>query len=483
MLTMKSKTSPFKPWSIFFAFAAFVMLAGCDEDPPLPDNLVQFESGELGFASDEQTLTVNIPFSREASTDTEISLTAELVGVSYETEFTTSPAMDGNSLVIPVPKGATQVSFDINKEEDVLLDGDETIAFTLATVGNDLVPGERSALVVSFSEILADEGTMDPNVGGQEQPNKVFIDLSANRQTSVHRSDWDLGFYMAAGEFRVILNSASSMMARALDKNDLNAVTAEDTTGWGQQLSTDAVFAAITSGPPPAWVSEATSWIDDPAGDLSATAIAEIAAAASDNNVFIVNRGAHPDGTPRGWKKVRIIRNGDNYTLQHADIDATSFTSIDITRDEEFLFNYVKFETGVVEIEPKKEKWDIAFTVFTNTTAFGPGLTVPYVFNDVVIQNRFDTETAELLTATAGTYEDFDEADLAGVTFGTSQINIGSSWRSGGGPGSGPALKEDRFYVIKDSAGNIYKLKFTALTQNGERGRPQFQFALVSQGV
>src|SRR5690606_16521049 len=100
--------------------------------------------------------------------------------------------------------------------------------------------------------------------GGPQQPNKVFVDLSANRQSYVNRSDWDLGFYMAEGQFRVILNSSSSMMARALDKNNLNDVTAADTIGWGVQLSTDAVFAAVTSGPPPAWIADAIDWIDDP---------------------------------------------------------------------------------------------------------------------------------------------------------------------------------------------------------------------------
>jgi hypothetical protein len=99
-----------------------------------------------------------------------------------------------------------------------------------------------------------------------------------------------------------------------------------------------------------------------------------------------------------------------------------------------------------------------------------------------VIQNRYGTETAELLVSNVGSYEDFDEGDLSIVTFGTSQVNIGSKWRSGGGPGSSPALKEDRFYLVKDSDGNIYKLKFTALTQNGERGRPQIQFSLIKKG-
>ncbi len=72
-------------------------------------------------------------------------------------------------------------------------------------------------------------------------------------------------------------------------------------------------------------------------------------------------------------------------------------------------------------------------------------------------------------------------ANIAGLTFGSSQVNIGSSWRSGGGPGSSPAVRADRFYVVKDADGNYYKVKFTALTTNGERGKPQLQYALVKK--
>lgn len=466
-----------------FGLAALVFLGSCDEDPPLPDNRVEFESDALGMSPDEETIPLSIRLSREASVDAEITLEATLTAITYGVEFETQPAMEGNILVLPVTKGQTEVTVEVVKKEGVLLDGDEQILFAITGAGSDLVIGERKELLLSFSEILAEEGVMDPNVGGQSQPNVVFVDLSANRQTTVVRSGWDLGFYTADGEFRVVLNASASMMARALNKTDLNAVTAADTTGWGAQLSTDAVFAAITSGgAPPAWVSEATRWIDDPSGDMSGTAIAEVSASADNNRVYIINRGKNPDGSPRGWKKIRVLRNGDGYTLQHADIGATTFASVEVTRDNTYLFNYIHFETGPVAVEPQKDRWDIAFTVFTNTAAFGPGLTVPYVYNDIVIQNRYETGTAELLTATAGSYDAFGEDDLANVTFESNQLTIGANWRSGGGPGAGPALKDDRFYVIKDADGNVYKLKFTALTQNGERGRPQFQFALIKKG-
>ncbi|MGK4567199.1 HmuY family protein [Flavobacterium sp. 3HN19-14] len=53
---------------------------------------------------------------------------------------------------------------------------------------------------------------------------------------------------------------------------------------------------------------------------------------------------------------------------------------------------------------------------------------------------------------------------------------IGSNWRA-----TVPlALKTDRFYVIKDVAGNVYKLKFTAMQNaEGERGHVSFEYKLL----
>lgn len=471
--------------SFGFRILALVGLLGmisCEDELQLPDNVIGFESSELGISSDEAEITVNINFSREATEPGTLLVTLTPNGVTYGTEFTTDPAAENNTINLAVEKGASLVSFRLIKVADALFDGDEQIEFTLESSVPSLILGEKNTFKLTFAEIISEGARMDPNVGGNDQPNKVFVDLSANRQTSLSRSAWDLGFFTAEGEFKVVLNSSSAMLARALDKTDLNAVSAADTTGWGVQFSTDAIFAAVL-GPPPAWINQAVNWIDAPSGDMNATAIASISATEADNKVYIVNRGENPDGSQRGWKKIRILRNGTGYTLQHADINATSFQTIEVTRDNAYLFNYINFDAGLVSVEPKKSQWDIAFTVFTNTTAIGgPGSAlIPYVFLDVVVQNRFEVQTVEVLNTTVA-YENFGEANLGGLAFGTSQINIGSKWRTGGGPTSSPALRTDRFYVIKDAAGNIYKLKFTALTQNGERGRPQFEFALVAKG-
>ena len=82
----------------------------------------------------------------------------------------------------------------------------------------------------------------------------------------------------------------------------------------------------------------------------------------------------------------------------------------------------------------------------------------------------------------AKSYDAFAEADIAGQTFSSLQTAIGSDWRSGGGPSSAPAVRTDRYYIIKDGNNNYYKLKFTALTDAGVRGYPSIEYALVKRG-
>ncbi len=476
---MKNRLKNNKPGSallMVLGVAVLIFFSSCEDDPQLPDNLIEFESTQLGFASDEDALTININFSRPTSQVSTITLSVAPTDINYGVDFTTSPEAAANTIELNVASGVSQVSFSVAKVAGVLLDGDEFIMFSIASVGDGLVLGTSTQLELSFAEIVAEQSIMNINGGGPTYPNKVFIDLSANRQTAVDRTTWDLGFYMG-NDFRVILNSSVTMMARAIDKTDLTAVTAADTLGFANEM----IIGANSSA-------QAMAWIDDPAGDLTKTAFSEVTANSLENKVYIINRGAaNPPSDPsepiptRGWKKVRVLRNGNGYTIQHADIAATTFQEIQLTKDDSYLFKYISFSTGAVVIEPQKNRWDIAWTGFTNSTALGPpgSPLIPYYFQDIVLQNRNSAETAQLLIANAGSYENFTEANLTGVLFTSSQVGIGASWRSGGGPGTAPAVRSDRFYLAKDAEGNIYKLRFTALTQDGQRGRPQIEFALL----
>jgi hypothetical protein len=464
------------------AIGALVFFSSCKEDPELPENIIAFQSAELGIAETETELDITLILSRAATETTQVTISIEEEGLLYNTDYTTTPAAVANVITIPVAAGSTEVSFTVTKTEIALFDGDESLEFTITNVPASLVIGANNQLELSFAEIVAASGIMEINGGGATFANKVFIDLSANRQTAVARTSWDLGFY-TDDEFRVILNSSNGMMAYALDKTDLSTVTNADTAVLRNRLSFDAVFAAITSNEVPEWVSSAVNWIDDPTGDLTKTAIMQVSATASENKVYIINRGSGV-GAPApslGWKKVRILRNGNGYTLQHADINSNTFSEIQITKNDDYEFQYVSFTTGSVPVEPVSDRWDIAWTHFGNTTNFGSG-PVPYYFPDVILQNRNEVETVQVLTSTKS-YEAFSEADLATLVFGAqNQLKIGTNWRTGGGPGGPATIRTDRFYIIKDEDENYYKLKFTALTTGGERGKPQIEYALVKKG-
>lgn len=460
--------------------AATLIFSSCGEDIKLPDIKIQFESNVSGIAAADKSLVVKINLSRAASNDVTATVSVKSASLVYGSDFTTIPAAVANVITLTIPKGETSASITLTKVEGVGFSGDETIEFEVTSVEGSPVIGDNSKITVTFSEITVASATMEIQGGGPTYPNRVFIDLSANRQTAVKRDTWDLGF-SSGTDFRVILNSATGMMAYALDKTDLNAVTKADTAVLRNRLSMAAVFAAI-SGPPPApdWVSSAINWIDDPAGDRTKTAIASISATASENKVYIINRGSGP-GSPEtnlGWKKIRVIRNSNGYTLQHADISATTFSEVQITKSTEYDFQYISFANGAVSVEPMSTRWDIAWSGFSSSTPFSSGI-VPYYYQDIILQNP-DVQTVQVMTSTK-TYDAFGASDVASLDFGAqSQIKIGNTWRSGGGPSGGPTLRTDRFYVLKDSEGNIYKLRFKDLFNNGERGRPKVEFALIN---
>ncbi len=327
----------------------------------------------------------------------------------------------------------------------------------------------------------------DPNVGGATQPNQVWIDLSeidpvtkGPVQTFTKRTDWDLALY-SGSSFKVVLNS-SIMMAAAKIPNvtDFNQVTEATVTTLKTQVQV-ANFNPANE-----------VYIDDVKGDFPSgyTAIEEIKANDSENGIYLVNMGKEiytgsvatgsvtTGGDNRGWKKVQIIRVGDGYKVKSADIDGSNYYEVTVTKNVAYNYNFVSLKNKKeIFIQPEKSKWDICFTVFTNTIT-GAG---SYVYADFVNNNNVGGVGAYQVMVTSGSgvdaYNNFKLADVDQSKFIYNDHRvIGANWRN---PVSTNGLEVygDRFYIIKDSNGYYFKLKFTRLTNlQGERGFPQFEY-------
>lgn len=462
-------------WSLILAVALLGVLNACDDDePPLPDNTVNFESSaELGFEDDESEKTINIVLDRETTVETTITVSLAATGVTYSDQFTTEPAAIGGSLTLTVPAGSTQTSFKVVKVAGLLLDNAAEVTFTIASAAEPLFVGSTAVTrKVSFAPIISqgssefqlNGGTVDASFTAT---NAVYVDFSGNAQTSVDRTLYDLAFYSGA-EYRVMLNYTSNATALVLDKNDIDAVTSADADG---KSLAPGPGANATIGLYDAW-----TWTSD----LTQTVIAEVSATDADNKVYLFKPAApNGDNTDKAtWYKIRILRNGTTgYTLQYARLDATTHSTIAITKNADYNFTFASMATGnTISFEPKKANWDMVWSYAAYYTQ-----NFAYAFNDFVLTNNTAGVTAVKVTATGTlTYDSFKEADLAGLDFSNKRDAIGSGWRS-----TSTGIIKNQFYVVKDGAGNYYKLNFVSMgvaSDGGTRGKPVIQYALVKKG-
>lgn len=319
----------------------------------------------------------------------------------------------------------------------------------------------------------ASDGFIEINGGGATFPNMAFINLRTGEQTTVQRQRWDLAF-SSGSDFRVLINGTTGAMAYETSATDLNQVGEAQAADLRSSGGLDMTFNNM----------EAILRVDNPANPLNQPIISPVSAVQADNKVYILNRGSM-GADERPWKKIRIVQQNGRYLLQHADLNATTFNTLEIQKDADFNFVYVSFEQGKVDVEPKKSDWDFVWNAGTSTTPFPQAVngTLAYFFQDLVFHNIYGGVTAVQVLESEISYDNFNESHLSGLTLvADNRLTIGSNWRGGGGPNMAPTIRNDRFYVVKDARGNFYKVRFLSLTRDGERGRPSFEYALVKAG-
>lgn len=450
----------------FLIVCGIVVLGACKEEVALPDNLAGFTTTTQGIDGEEATVQISLSRATEVAVPINIQLTPVLV--TYDKEFVTEPAATNNVLTLTVPAGQSGVSFKVKKKANVFLNGDETLTLKMTSVGSPVLTGLNTELKLSFAAITSTGSTLTLEGKTAESPyaNTVYADLSANAATPINRKSWNLGFYQG-GQFRVVLNPGYQSSAAPTAKTDITAVVLADTAsvpnldfapgGEGTLALTDA-------------------WD----GDLTKTVFAEVSATETQNKVYLVS--FEGSKTKSKWFKVKVNRNGEGYKVQFARIGETSIQTVDIPKNADVNFSFLSLESGkTVSVEPRKVNWDIAWGYSTSNAGTVPP--TPYWFQDFVLLNyNAGAEAAEVLESNVS-YANYTEANIATTIFVKTRDTIGSKWRVTS-PGSTTGIRKDRFYVIKDPLGNIYKLKFVSMglgADGGERGRPVIEYKLVKK--
>ena len=457
-------------------------VAACQEDDSVVNN------NSVSFTEQNDTLvgdaaTVDIVFMNPTAAAGTLTVSVTPTNVEYGTDFSTSPEAVEDEITIPFEANTTSLQLNITGLTAAFEGQQKSILLQISSssLGGIAIPAATSSVQIVFVESPVAINTINVNSGGATVPNQVYVDLSSGMQTSVLRTRWDLGFF-SGSEFRVALNGSINMAVKQLATTDMTEnIAIDETVAVGEDTG-----SGISNGN--------IMYTDDPSGDINQTAIV-VAETEADNKVYLVNLGYNIStespidgevdayGTPRGWMKIRVLRDGEGYKLQYAEPDALTFTEVLIPKSEGFNFTFFSFDTdAIVSVQPQTDQWDLNFTSFTDHVNSG-GMYSLGVQDFVVTNVRGGTQVYEVLISAGIAYEDFELANVDASLFDTAAANdqrvIGSNWRNEGTP---PTVKEDRFYVLRDAAGNIYKLRFLSLMNDaGIRGFTSFEYSLLQE--
>jgi hypothetical protein len=451
---------------------SIAILTSCSKDALFIEDpfVVAFQETSGKLLDIDTQKDIKLIYSETAYEQSIVKIRITTENVLYGRDFITIPAAEGNELSVPININEIENKFQIvelnNSFTDVM-----KITFSISSIEQD-----NANIQGNVSHELSDSaylgGVFYPTIGGPNEPNQVYVDLSSNKETVVRRDVWDLGFY-GGEEFRVTINGSLYMAVSALTNTDINSVNS---------LSVAALQPLVAVG---TFDPENKVYVDGPNGNILETAISEISEDDFKNPVYLLNLGVEigttqPNtgsvaiaGESRGWKKIRILRDGNGYILQYADLDATTYNEISISKDADFNFSFFSFKTNkIVNVQPPKLQWDISFTVFTNIIAQAGS----YGFSDFSLHNRKGGVTSYSLVDNTISYKNFTATNVNETLFQESQIVIGSSWRNV----FDRTVNSNIYYVLKDANNNYFKIRFLDLTnENGERGFPRFEYTLL----
>jgi hypothetical protein len=275
--------------------------------------------------------------------------------------------------------------------------------------------------------------------------NQIWYSLQKDSVISMNlKTDWDLAFESSPEGWRIMLNGAKAMRAYRTTASSLAEVQ-----------STGSDFATASQA-------------DMPSGNPDSTAIGNWK---ESNPVYIINRGYGLDGKTLEHYKLKIIsEDAASYTFEYAALKSTEVLQGTVYKNGEYNYTAFSFESRrQLTIEPKKTDYDLCFTQYTHL------FLDPVMYYQVsgVLHNAYNTRVARIPD------KDFRQitiADTMAYHYETRRDRIGYDWKSFDLNRNLYTVNTRLCYIIHDSRGVYYKLRFIDFLNAGVPGYPRFEF-------
>jgi len=332
----------------------------------------------------------------------------------------------------------------MKKEKYILL-----VIFTMMTVLSSCFKKDEA-----ISPFQASGNTI--SIAQSIYTNQIYFAFSSDSIIKINANeDWDLCFESAPSGWHIRVNSANYLGIYRTASNDFSQVQ---------------------------FTLNNKSWkYDKSSGNIDSTAVGtwvnmQVSPSVYTNQVFLI--GQYDGITYNASKKLQFTMvNDTSYRFSYADLNGNNPKDVLIRKDTSCNYTYYSISTQKqVTIEPKRTDWDMVFTQYS-TTLYSNGAPVDYFVRGVLI-NPYKVQVAADSTRV---YENIGISNLSEFNFQTNWDAIGYNWKSvvvnALANTAKYTVRDNYFYVVRDTKGVYYKLKFLSFfNTKGDPGYPAFEF-------
>ncbi|MCX6282508.1 MAG: hypothetical protein NTU51_11165 [Bacteroidetes bacterium] len=263
------------------------------------------------------------------------------------------------------------------------------------------------------------------------------------------RTKSDLGFECSPSGYHIILNAADFM--RIADMGIRPFGEAVDTSGarWKFDKS-DGNQDSIATG----------QWFSLVNGDT-----------VSNGHVWVLDLGRDTAGLHLGLRQLVFdsLKHGIYY-LRYCGIRGGTVSPVSVQKDPSvnYLFYGIRSGEGVIPLEPSKSRYDLLFTQYTTLLYTSEGAAYPYLVTGV-LSNRNGVKVA---IDTVNSFSSIDLSIARTMNYTDAMDAIGYDWKVYNFTADSYTVRTNLAYIITNSQGYFYKLRFVSFYSGGVKGYP-----------
>ncbi len=282
---------------------------------------------------------------------------------------------------------------------------------------------------------------------GLNYKNQIWYKLNSNKAVNTNsRNDWDLAFESGDKGNHVLLNSAKLMFAACTKKQNFADVTINDTIGFSAKKKCDDISVLNSS---------VIGIFDN-----------------INSSVYIVDLGVDENNHAIGLKKLQLLENTfTKFKLKFSNLDGSDFHETEFSKDNNYNYLYFSLLQNTLQtnVGVTKEAFDLEFTQFTYVFDT-MGQRLPYLVQGVIINNN----KVEVSKISGKTFESISIKDTLLFPLVSKPDIIGYDWKTYNF-NTGIYAMAPYCYIIKDTEGYFFKLRFTDFYNGSLKGFPKFE--------